>query len=1416
MPIRRSFVRWAFVFLCLFPAVSASAPKPNRSVDGVWEETVASDVAASSAEPRLQPLAGTFFRVQPALLRQRLDGAPREFTAAAKGAVQVLTLPMPGGEYADFRIEESPVMHPDLAAKFPGIKTYVGQGIDDPCACARLDWTSKGFHAQVLSPRGAFYIDPCLEGDTTLYICYYKRDYVRPGKAFTCLVTGNPVAPAASRAQGTIVASGDTLRTYRLATACTGEYAQFHGGTLSNAMAAIVTTINRVTGIYELELAVRMELVANNDEIVFLNSSTDPYSNNNGSVMLSQNTATLNSRIGSANFDIGHVFSTGGGGIAGLGVVCGTRKAEGVTGSDEPNGDPFDVDFVAHEMGHQFDGNHTFNGDSGSCSDGNRNGGTAYEPGSGATIQAYAGICGNDDLQPNSDPYFHSESHVEMYAFVNSGGGAGCAATSATGNNLPTVQAGPNFTIPASTPFKLTAAGSDLDGGDVLTYNWEQRDLGPQRDVNASDNGSSPLFRSWEATTSPVRYLPRLQDLVNNTTVVGETLPTAGRIMDWRVGVRDNRANGGGYHADDLEVTVVASAGPFQVTFPNAAITLSGQQTVNWNVANTSGGSVNTPNVNIHLSIDGGMTYPTPLATGVPNNGSAVVILPNIDTSTARIMVEGAGNIFFDISNADFTIERADDLSISPATRLDSTGGQLGPFNPACETYTLTNASAVQLIWSAGASESWITLSTSGDTLAGFDTQDVDVCIDPAANALALGNYSGTVSFTNTQNGVFQQRQVDLEVLPVGGSLAFSMGTYPVNEGDGTVAVTVNRSDDTTGAVGVTYTTTNGSALAGSDYATASSTLTWADGDGAPKQFTVPIIENLEVEALESFTVTLSGPTGGAQLGSPAAATVQITDNDSNDQCSGAAPIPSTPFSTTLATGASTSTGDPSPGCVPTFGNGVWYSYSAPTNGTLSVDTEGSDFDAGIAIYSGACGGLIEITCDDDDGSGLNASVGSPVGTGLTYLILVGGYNSQVGNLQLNVDFVPGGGGSGDNDDCANALDIAVTPFGHTRTTVTAGSAGDPSPACIFNPGNGVWYTFTPPGDGTLEIHTEGSGFDTFLGVYVGGCGSLTEIACNDDSGEGLISRIILGVDAGLPIQILAGGYDGDSGSLSFSADFTPGVCVNLLADSGFEAGDPWPAWQQFSTQFGTPLCNTIECPPDATFGPFSGSNWVNFFGPDEFTIELATLRQVVTIPTGVTARLQFQLWVGDVQSPLTDVLQVRVDGILQERYDEDFVEEGYSIRSIPLDAFADGGSHPILFSFFSPALGGFSEFSVDDIVLEVCQPDADVDGIADPADSDDDNDGMSDLDESVADTDPKNPLSFLALGIQPRTVPIFQPLFFESSAAREYYIDYTADLMLPVWINVLTNEPGNGATMSITVPDTGTPVFYRLGVEAP
>ena len=358
--------------------------------------------------------------------------------------------------------------------------------------------------------------------------------------------------------------------------------------------------------------------------------------------------------IGTANYDVGHFFNTGGGGLAGAGPCLDTSKAIGCTGSELPQGDPFVIDFVAHEIGHQFGADHTWVGVGDSCEAGSFAANSAYEPGGGSTILAYAGICGDQDLQMNSDDNFHRHSIDQIFEYIDFDGT--CSVNTPDVNpNEPTADAGADYTIPISTPFELTGSGSDADN-DTLTYNWEQFDLGQHKPLATGDDGVQPIFRAWPSSGSSTRVFPRLQDLVAGTLAKGETLPVTDRTMNFQLTVRDNRPGGGRENNDGMTVTSVTSAGPFQVTSPDGGESRTGNGTVTWDVANTAAAPVSAASVDIRLSTDGGLTYPTVLATATANDGSAEVTFPSVNSSTARVKIQGSDNIFFDISDANFTI----------------------------------------------------------------------------------------------------------------------------------------------------------------------------------------------------------------------------------------------------------------------------------------------------------------------------------------------------------------------------------------------------------------------------------------------------------------------------------------------------------------------------------------------------------------------------------------------------------------------------------------------------------------------------------------------------------------------------------------------------------------------------------------
>jgi hypothetical protein len=659
---------------------------PADEENALWTETDKEGLRSAEIQARRQifPVEYRVLRLDENALRGLLAATPHERAISLKDSLGEISLPLPAGGFGRFRIVEAPIMEDALAAQFPENKSYAGQGIDDPTATARFGLNPSGFHAQILSASGAAYVDTYMKGDTSLYIAYDKRDLPRGDKLFECLVKGAAEKFENDAPSAIALSHGTTLRTYRLALAATGEYTQFNGGTVAGARDAIDRTMTRVNGLYNRYFAVQMNLVANNNLLIYTDANTDPYTNSNGNTMLGQNQTNVDAVIGSSNYDIGHVFSTGGGGIATLRSPCNSStKARGVTGASSPFGDPFDVDFVAHEIGHQFGGNHTFNalhaqGSGSNCHSGTRVPEATVEPGSGSTIQAYAGICPPADLQPNTDPYFHNFSLGEMTAFMtNASTGDSCAARSATNNNVPTVSGGSDYTIPPNTPFTLTATGSDADG-DTLTYTWEQMN-------------SNPLFRSRLPNTNASRTFPSMQYTLDNANqppatypcnfggtmtncMVGETLPGTSGTMVFKVTAYDNRAAAGAFADDTVSITVAGS--PFRVTSPNTAGVSwdeGSQQTVTWDV----GGGASAENVKISLSADGGQTFPFVLAPETQNDGSQSIFVPNVGptgTTQARIKVEAVGNVFFDVSDQNFTIVEFPVYTVSGRITMPSGG----------------------------------------------------------------------------------------------------------------------------------------------------------------------------------------------------------------------------------------------------------------------------------------------------------------------------------------------------------------------------------------------------------------------------------------------------------------------------------------------------------------------------------------------------------------------------------------------------------------------------------------------------------------------------------------------------------------------------------------------------------------------
>jgi hypothetical protein len=682
----------------------------------------------------------------------------------------VIQLPNANGQLERFSIKGTSYLAPALAEKFPMIKSFSAQGIDNPSSSAKISIGKDGVHAIIFSANeGTSYINPYTK-DYREYIIYKKSSLTSGKDEFLCKVEDTVQEENTSPRQRRNANDGN-LRTYRMAIACTGEYAQFHinnQGVSSSAsdaekkaavLSAMNTTITRVNAVYERDLAVRMVIVDNNDALIFLDANTDGLTNDSAGTLIDESQEKCDNIIGDANYDIGHTFSTGAGGLAQLNSVCVTNyKAQGVTGRSQPIGDTYDIDYVAHEVGHQFGATHTFNN---SC-DGNRSTNTAVEPGSGSTIMAYAGIC-SPNVQNVSDDYFHAVSISQMWSHVQ--GSGSCATSTNTGNNAPTANAGNDVSIPKSTPFILKGQATDADGTASLTYSWEQIDNEAATMSPLPTNTGGPMFRSLLPSSSPNRYMPALSTVLSgNTSTTWEVLPSVARELDFALTVRDNHSGGGSSDRDDIRVTVT-DAEAFTITSPNSAVSwgAGSTQTITWSKGTSDQAPINCANVNIKLSTDGGLTFPITLKSNTPNDGSEDIVIPDNPTTNARILVEAADNIFYNINKANLTIF------------------------PTTPTYSIVNNTGDMSVCNLGTNE--LVFDFDYNTLYGFnDTVNLSYSGAPANSTVTLSNStissSGKFNLTVTDLTKVTKGDYIITVIATSGSITKSVDIL-LNVNDG-------------------------------------------------------------------------------------------------------------------------------------------------------------------------------------------------------------------------------------------------------------------------------------------------------------------------------------------------------------------------------------------------------------------------------------------------------------------------------------------------------------------------------------------------------------------------------------------------------------------------------------------------------
>lgn len=638
------------------------------TAQAVWRPVDESDIINKSLKEReIIPEAYSIFALDAKKLNANLKDAPsRENKNASQN---VLGLPLPDGQIARFIVHESPCMSPVLSKKYPSIKSYRAESLDHKYDQARIDMGPMGFHAVIYTLEGTVYIDPYFRDPDQYYISYFVRDHHPDlsGYSAGCGVEDylqtiyeeeQNTGIQESRVINKSSAPEVELRKYRLAVATTGEWGQIFG-TKENVLARIVTGVNRLNMIFENEIATTFELVDNNDEIIFLDPATDPYVDANlGRSLIGQNSIAINNVIGQSAYDIGHIFTIrctdGVAGIAALGSVCLLNKGNGVSCVGNTNISFFMVNTTAHEIGHQFNGGHSWS----NCPSamGQLSPGTAWEPGSGSTVLSYAGICGSQNIVSTNDDYFHVGNLQQFLNFARTTGS--CAEEIPSGNHEPEIQLvdGDGLTIPIATPFELDGIATDEDG-DILTYNWEQMDIGPTSPLG-EPMGNAPSFRSFPPSTESLRLFPSLPGIIGGIGSNREVLPLYTRDLTFRFTVRDNHPGAGITVWEEVEFKATDTAGPFRVTSPNSLTFTSVNQplTIEWDVANTDNELVNCQNVDIYFSVDNGKSFEYLLAENTPNDGEETVVIPNILTDEGKIKVKASNNIFFQFNRSNIIV----------------------------------------------------------------------------------------------------------------------------------------------------------------------------------------------------------------------------------------------------------------------------------------------------------------------------------------------------------------------------------------------------------------------------------------------------------------------------------------------------------------------------------------------------------------------------------------------------------------------------------------------------------------------------------------------------------------------------------------------------------------------------------------
>ena len=756
--------------LFIFTTIVQSIASQN-----LWTPITVNDIKKTDAIRVIVPDVYKTFQLNSVLMDKALSGAKKEFDIPIHESQTIIELPLANGKMESFYFLEFSMMEPELQEKFPDFKTYLGHSINDPSFTLRVLWTKHGFHAIMKRTGETHLVDSYFSDSDGSYIAYRAKDDRKNVENFECYVEEDYVKENENKSNSII--GNCELVSYRLAMAATAEYSNGLGATssadASDVLNAVTTTILNVNSIFEAEFGIRLVLIANTTDLFYYTPAADPYPYpEDTDSLLKYNDINVPATIGNPNFDIGHVLSMNanccsGSGLAGLGVTCNdNRKAEGASTSWNPHGIAFDVELLGHEFGHMLGAPHSWN----RCQ-GFAGGSTGMETASGSTIMGYPGICFADyNVQNTPDQYFAGIS-IDNIISRKIGSGASCATSVNTTNNQPTVNDQGTYTIPVNTPICLEAIGSDADASDILTYCWEQMDneTNSQQNPPLSTNPDGPIARSFPPTTNPNRYIPAIENIIANTYTADQwvVLPSVARNLNFRVTVRDNHAAYNCIAEDDLSITISEVSGPFLVTSPNTAVSYSegSSQTFTWDVASTNLAPVNCSTVDIFVSLDGGFTYTENLGN-FPNNGSATVIIPltGADETECRAMVKGGNNIFFDISNVDFTITQG-----APDFTLSNSDGTITKCNLVGQTaeYTIdiTNEFGYSdnISFTASGNPSGTNVNFNPNPVSGGGTSTI-MTVSALENAVK-GSYSILVTGTGTSGA--RTTMVDLDIIAI-------------------------------------------------------------------------------------------------------------------------------------------------------------------------------------------------------------------------------------------------------------------------------------------------------------------------------------------------------------------------------------------------------------------------------------------------------------------------------------------------------------------------------------------------------------------------------------------------------------------------------------------------------------------------